>query len=203
MSVRFFSTSSIKSGVKGSDFWDGSTTLGSFESISTYTVSGSPVSSITFSSIPQTYKHLQMRFLVKNTLGNNDYSNVLMTINGSSGNYRYYRIGNFYNSGGTQNNTANVNTYTYALANAAMPCSGGNLTNIFGTGVLEFPNYSASSTYKSMMGAFGFSSNSNPDINFFGGSTTPFSDAISSIVLIGDSDQFAVGSTISLYGLKE
>lgn len=176
---------------------------GSFEPISTYTVSGSTVSNITFNSIPQTYKHLQIRWLVKNTLNTNDYSNVLMTINSSSSTYRFYRIGSFYNSGGAANNSANVSTYTYALANAAMPTAGGNLTNIYGAGVIEIPNYSASSTYKTLMGGFGFSSNSNPEINFFGGSITPFSDAISSIVFLGDSDQFSIGSTISLYGIKE
>ena len=61
----------------------------SFESIATVTVSGSNVSSITFSSIPGTYTHLQIRaFMVSGLSANNQWR-----FNGDSGNnYTWHQL---------------------------------------------------------------------------------------------------------------
>lgn len=58
--------------------WGALTAGSSFESIATITGSGTP-NSITFSSIPSTYKHLQVRF---RTLGNSSGSDPYLTFNG-------------------------------------------------------------------------------------------------------------------------
>ena len=56
--------------------------VGSFESIATVTV-GSPQSTITFSSIPQTYKHLQLRITGRGTNASNQQE-MAMTYNGNT-----------------------------------------------------------------------------------------------------------------------
>ena len=61
MAIRRFSGSSLTAGSKSSKLWDQETTLGTFESIATATVDSGGASTITFSSIPATYTHLQLR----------------------------------------------------------------------------------------------------------------------------------------------
>ena len=70
----------------------------SFESISTQTLSGS-ASSVTFSSIPSTYKHLQIRAIAQFSGGGVSY--VPITFNGDTGlNYSYHWI--YGNGSGTR-----------------------------------------------------------------------------------------------------
>jgi hypothetical protein len=58
----------------------------SFESIATVVVGASSVSSITFSSIPSTYKHLQVRYMVKGARTNNPLEELNLRFNGDTGN---------------------------------------------------------------------------------------------------------------------
>ena len=55
----------------------------SYESIATVTVGAGGQSTITFSSIPQTYKHLQLRGIARATTGNDNV--YISAINGDSG----------------------------------------------------------------------------------------------------------------------
>lgn len=65
----------------------------SYESIQTFTL-GSTTASITFSSIPSTYKHLQIRLSARNNFaGSGGGISALMRINGDSGgNYTHHRL---------------------------------------------------------------------------------------------------------------
>ena len=63
---------------------------GAFESIATQSVGGSSVASITFSSIPSTYKHLQIRGIMLTAAAG---GTVNATLNGDTGaNYSRHRL---------------------------------------------------------------------------------------------------------------
>ena len=57
---------------------------GSYESIATVSVGSGGSSSVTFSSIPQTFAHLQLRYISKDARSDSSDSPVDLTFNGSS-----------------------------------------------------------------------------------------------------------------------
>jgi hypothetical protein len=71
MGVRSLSTASIAGGTKRSKFWDQSAAYYplAYDSIATQTVGSGGASSVTFSSVPSTYKHLQIRGIIKLSSG--------------------------------------------------------------------------------------------------------------------------------------
>ena len=66
----------------------------SFESIATVTVGAGGASSITFSSIPQGFQHLQVRLFAKGTSGSDGGTSALVQFNGdtTSGNYYTHQL---------------------------------------------------------------------------------------------------------------
>jgi hypothetical protein len=80
---------SIKTGWTGISALAGNEQLGDFESIATQTVSSS-VSSVTFSSIPSTYTHLQIRVMALTSSANN---NIRMRFNSdTASNYSTHEL---------------------------------------------------------------------------------------------------------------
>ena len=62
---------------------------GAYELIST-TILSTTATSVTFSSIPSTYKHLQIRYIARATTGG--VANFTMTFNGTSSGYSYHGL---------------------------------------------------------------------------------------------------------------
>lgn len=191
MSVRFFSTSSIKTGVKGSDFWDGTTTLLTydFDSIATATPSGSQ--SYTFSSIPQTYKHLQLSWLV---YGGNADASITIRLNGNSGTYTTFR-----SFAGTAQTSYGLLYYPQDMnSSGSRPA----------VGITDFYDYTSSNykTTKTMAGSM-YSPSPGAGMTQFSWSNTA---AINSITVYmntgGDGNTFngtfGSNTVLALYGIK-
>ena len=103
--------------------------FGAFESIATTRVS-SAVSSVTFSSIPATYKHLQIRMLGRTTASAIS-SNVQITFNSdtTAGNYTMHRL---------VGDGTSATSYGQSGLDYIILFAGGNAaSNIFGVGVLD------------------------------------------------------------------
>lgn len=158
-----------------------------YESIATVTVGSGGSSTISFSSIPSTFKHLQIRATLFTTAGG-----INIQYNGDTGsNYTYHQL---------------YGTGTSALANAGTSQSSGYLGYNNGGGgsyatgivadILDYQNTNKYKTHRSLAGT---------DINGSGGALTFFSGlwlntaAISSINIIGT---FANYSSFALYGVK-
>lgn len=165
----------------------------SFESIATITDSGGGTT-ITFSSIPSTYKHLQIRAVAFQNLGN-DWRGVTMRFNGDSGNnYSAHQIssgGSTLSSGGGGSSNA-----TYPVV------AGWSSPNFPGVAVIDILDYSSTVKNKTVRSLNGIERNTTPsDIGFSTGAWYNTS-AITSITFTVNADNFTSGTRFALYGIK-
>ncbi len=170
----------------------------SFESIATVTVGSGGASSVTFSSIPSTYAHLQIRYTARSSESAND-SWCYTTFNGSTSGTDYYYLHYLLGNGSSASASAadNINAvYTGRLAAAN---SG---TSIFGVGVIDILDYANTNKNKTVRVLSGCDRNGAGDVVLNSGlyiSTT----AISSLNIVpGNSASFAQYSQFALYGIK-
>jgi hypothetical protein len=162
---------------------------GAYDSISTATVTSGGTSSITFSSIPQTYTHLQIRGF---TLGSVTAQDVKLQFNSDTAtNYSiHYLQGN-----GTGAGAAGLASQTYieiGITGTTTSPSG------FVTDILDYTNTNKNKTARSLLG---YDNNGSGYAILFSGywnSTT----AISTITLTPYSGTFNQYSSFSLYGIK-
>jgi len=161
-----------------------------YESISTTTVS-TPVSSITFSSIPSTYTHLQIRLLAATSVADRFFK--IQFNSDTATNYSWHYL---QGDGATATATAGA-TVAYGING-----TGPNSTTYFGavvTDVLDYANTNKYKTIRSLSGA---------DMNGAGGYVQLFSSnwrstsAITSITLSPSSGNFNQYSSFALYGIK-
>lgn len=165
-----------------------------FELISTQLIS-SDTASVTFSSIPSTYKHLQMRFTARTTDAM-DLGGVGVRFNSDSGsNYSYHYLD------GNGSSVTSGSGASQANGIATIVTGATSTSNAFGAGIMDLLDYASTSK--------------NKTIRTLGGKTTTGSyvrlassawystSAISSITLfdtVGGS--YVSGSRFSLYGIR-
>lgn len=169
----------------------------SFESIATVTVGAGGSSTITFSSIPSTYKHLQIRYIGRSDAATGTL-NLQMTHNGDTGsNYAWHRIfgnGTTAGAGGSS---------TQALEIIAQVPGSTIGASMFGAGVIDILDYANTSKYKTSrtLGGYEDNSGSGAAIQLFSGLWQSTS-AITSIALTLNTGNFIQYSTFALYGVK-
>jgi len=116
----------------------------SYESIATVTVGAGGSSSISFTSIPSTYKHLQIRYLIRSaraTVGDD----LAIQVNSDTGNNYAWHL--LYGDGGTAGAGAASSTNKGVLPTA--PAASGT-ANAFGVGVIDLLDYANTSKYKTI-----------------------------------------------------
>jgi hypothetical protein len=84
MAVSNFRTSSIRTGTTRNTMWDQVTIDTAYESIQTVLVGSGGASTVTFSSIPQGYKHLQIRGIAQDNRATYNTSALHMNFNGDT-----------------------------------------------------------------------------------------------------------------------
>jgi hypothetical protein len=172
---------------------------GSFESIATANGTGSS-STITFSSIPSTYKHLQIRGIARLT-GDTSPSPINIQYNGvTTSTYFNHRLTGDGTSAGVNSNASNTRIFT-----AARAISNGETANAFGAFIIDIHDYYSTSKTKTLRSFFGNNTNSgssNDAVGMSSGASTA-TTAISSISIIASSgSSFTTTSVFSLYGIK-
>ena len=164
----------------------------SFESIATVAVSNTVTNTITFSSIPQTYKHLQLRAIYRMTTD----PGINMYINGDSTHSNYYTHSVYGDGVSASANAPASNPYI-----AYYP-ENGKLANVFGAFVMDIADYTNTNKYKVSKHIWGYDANGTGNIALQSQlykSTT----AVTSIVLQNEySINFAQYSHFALYGIK-
>ena len=171
----------------------------SYESIATVTVGGGGSSSISFTSIPSTFKHLQIRAITKSTNTDADSQGLLANFNSDSGsNYSYHRLtgnGSAASAGaGTSQTAITVGGILRSSANASM----------FSTFVMDILDYQNTSKNKTTRQLLGWDTNNTTtgSAGLWSGAWYSTS-AINQIVFtIASSEQFATNTHFALYGIK-
>lgn len=165
----------------------------SYESISTVTVGSGGSSTVTFSSIPSTYKHLQIRSITKGT-GAED--GVLMYFNGDTGsNYNFHGL---YGTGSAVGAEGGGTRANIPLEQRAVDSSA---TSVFAGGVLDILDYANTSKNKTTRSLAGYDRNGSGFIAM-GSGLWMSTAAINSITFITSATSFAEYTTFALYGIK-
>jgi len=168
----------------------------SYESIATTTVGAGGTSTITFSSIPNTYKHLQIRYsghLVGNA---NDYASLWMQFNSdTTANYSYHRL---YGNGSSASADA-ATSQTRALTTWIPD----NLTQSlsYGASVIDIFDYTNTNKYKTIRGFNGVDLNGTGTSALYSSSWRNTA-AVTSITLSPAQDSWAQYTQFALYGVK-
>lgn len=174
--------------------------LTSFESIATASIDGSLPQSVTFSSIPNTYKNLQIRIFGRaggfqtssrsvNLFYNNDKTSLTRY-------HRMYYVSNgFIGADGSQSGAGNIFVGQFAAA-------GGMLSNTGGVAIIDIIDYASTSKTKVTRSISGINVNSTSQSAMeIVTAYWPITNAISSIELqLGDG--WSNISSIALYGIK-
>ncbi len=168
----------------------------SYESIATTTVGAGGAASITFSSIPSTYQHLQIRFITRVNVADTG-ENIWLRFNGDTGgNYSYH----YAQGDGTTAAAAGTGSFTRNLVGRTAGNSTG--ANIFGVGIIDILDYANSNKNKTVRSLNGIDTNGAGVINLMSGGWFNTS-AVTSINLAETSgNSFVQYSQFALYGIK-
>jgi len=166
-----------------------------YESISTAIVGAGGVGSVTFTSIPATYTHLQLRFsLIYSSSGNTP---LFLNFNSDTGsNYSRHYLGASVTtkvSGGTANQS-DMDIYGYQVGSDTVNPTVGIVD------ILEYKNTNIYKTIKTLVGCAASLGTNDGEINFNSNNWRSTS-AITSISIDADFN-FAQYSYFGLYGIK-
>ena len=167
----------------------------SYESIATASGTGSS-GVITFSSIPSTYKHLQVRAIVRNTSAGTGEQSVLVTANGDTGaNYATHRLTGNGSAAGAQSYTSGTAIVPYFNS------SNGNAANIYGVyvwDILDYANTSKNKTFRLLGGA---DFNGSGTVGLISGAWFD-TNAITSLTFTSGGGDWTTATQYALYGIK-
>lgn len=164
---------------------------GAYESIATATGTGSS-GTITFSSIPSTYKHLQIRMNWTASVSGNG---LLLEINGNSG-------ANYDNHWLRGNGSAASASYSINTPYNFLPTVINGSDTTYSTGsIVDIHDYSSETKNKTIRSFGGVDKNGSGEVTLLSGLFRSTS-AITSLQIYMSSGTFSSGSVFSLYGIK-
>jgi hypothetical protein len=167
----------------------------SYESIATVTVGGGGSATITFSSIPATYTHLQIRALCKCTAADSNVQSIFGQFNSDTGS-NYAR--HFLNGSGSAAAANGFASQTSVFFGTNMNA---NATSVFAANVIDILDYANTNKYKTTRSLSGADNNGAGFVQFMSGLWMNTA-AITSITILPNSDNFAQYSSFALYGIK-
>lgn len=177
----------------------------SYESIGTVTGDGTS-SSLTISSIPQTFTHLQVRWVARNNRSATLVDTLQMYFNsdnptgGATNNYARHAIR--HTKGGTTIGYQVDSGTSEVVALGLIPAVS-NSTSIIGSGIAEIQDYTNANKFKSVFTTGGYDTNSTFSYVEAQICTWASSAAITSITFINNgSAAFSSTTKFALYGIK-
>ena len=168
---------------------------GDYESIQTFTLSSSQ-SSVTFSSIPSTYTHLQIRSISRGDVAGTGRQVTKINFNSDTGsNYASHEL--YGNGSSAAASALTSSTYAYAGINPAS----GTLASTFGAAVVDILDYANTNKYKTTRTLDGVDYNGDGVVILTSGLWMNTA-AVSSITLTHATGNFVQYSSFALYGIK-
>jgi hypothetical protein len=161
-------------------------------------VGSAGASTISFTSIPSTYKHLQIRVMARGTSGSVTDNWYLQLNSDTAANYSQHFV---YGNGSTTGASGSANL---SSVNMGLLPSNGNLANAFGLSIVDILDYASTTKYKTMRALSGYDNNGSDGYSFLYSSNWRSTSAISSIQItpVSGSGSFAQYSQFALYGIK-
>ena len=170
------------------------------ETIASTLVGAGGTSSITFSNIPQGYKHLQIRIIARTTRTSysNDY--MLLRFNGDSGsNYSNHALT------GTGGSAGSIG-YASQTASSIQRFAGNAMTaNAFGVAIIDILDYTNTSKYKTLRNIGATDDNDiggTAEVGFYTNCWMNTAPITSMVFTTSPSANITQNSRISIYGIK-
>jgi len=170
-----------------------------YESIATVTIGAGGASSATFSSIPSTYKNLQIRALARTDRASNPQDFLQVRYNSDTGaNYAYHSLfGNGASAGGNDTGTSTANPWSAVVAASTATAS------VFGTFVADLVDYTNTNKYKTLRSLSGIDNNDTNGRLYFQSNLWQNTAAVSTITIQPVyGTNFVQYSSFALYGIK-
>jgi hypothetical protein len=165
-----------------------------YEQIATTLVSSSQAS-VSFASIPQTYKHLQLRYVTK-PVSLTYVSNTFLQPNDSTNKNNGYI--HYISGDGSSVSSNNISNRTSSTSDV-IPANGA--ASAFGVGIVDILDYNLTSKNKVYRTLAGFHDTNERRI-MLQSSNIVLLDAITKLTFTIDGNNIATGSRFSLYGIK-
>lgn len=161
------------------------------------TVGPAGATSVSFTNIPNTYSHLQIRGIARvdntGTVGND---NVEARFNSDTGsNYDFHYLYGNGSSAGAGNGT----NQTYMLC--GKPSNASATSGVFGGFVIDVLDYANTNKYKTVRVLTGVDNNGSGQM-FFNSNLWRNTNAITSMSFFYQSQKFVEGSQFAIYGIK-
>lgn len=164
-------------------------------------VGSAGASTIDFTSIPNTYKHLQIRGINQVGYSSNTLGGLNLRVGNSSidtgSNYAYHYLrgeGSGTPGAGAASSTSFISASTTRLASTD--------TSTFGAVVIDILDYASTSKYKTIRALGGVDANGSGFMNFNSGLWMNSSNAITNIRLYCNDGNFNQYTQIGLFGIK-
>lgn len=164
----------------------------SYESIASVTVGSGGSTSVTLSSIPSTYTHLQVRMLVKDTAADSS-SETYMQINSTNMEYTHQLIGNGASASATSGTVS-------AIGDTTSNQLGQN--NMFGVFIIDILDYTNNNKNKVIRALNGVDRNGGGVIKLVSGLRVSTSAVTSLTFTLQSGRTFAEYSQFALYGIR-
>jgi len=167
----------------------------SYESIATVTVGAGGSTSISFSSIPSTFKHLQIRAITRDTDTGGFGLTTTMNFNGDTGaNYSWHWLyGNGSSAAANSGSSATTTALGWTTGTAGT-------ANTYAATVIDILDYADTNKYKTNRLLYGIDLNGSGGVWLSSGAWRSTS-AVNSITL-NQTTKFAQYSSFALYGIK-
>jgi hypothetical protein len=174
----------------------GNLATNSYESIATVTPY-TTTSTVVFSSIPATYRHLQIRFIGRTDRANQEDNIQLRFNSDSAGNYAAHVL---YGDGATASSFSDGSSITFNTRSVVAAASA--TSGVFGAGIIDILDYANTNKYKTVRSLNGYDNNGAGQVRLSSGLWMNTA-AINTITIVpANGPNFTANSHWALYGIK-
>ena len=168
-----------------------------YQSIATVTVGAGGSSSVTFSSIPSTYTHLQIRFLARTARANQEDNIQLRFNSDSAGNYAAHVL---YGDGATAGSFSDGTSITFNTRSVVAAASA--TSGVFGGGLIDILDYTNTSKNTTVRSLNGYDNNGAGQVRLSSGLWMNTAAITSITILSANAANLSEYSSLALYGIK-
>jgi hypothetical protein len=173
---------------------------GAMDALATVTVPSGGLASIEFAGIPQGYKHLEIRGLVRSTRTGSGYDWFTSRFNSNSGSsYSFHILMGQGAAPYVYGTGSQTSFYVGALSQASVA------SGTYGAFIMNVADYASASKCKTVRTTYGHeisANNTESNVGTISGGFYSISPVTSVSFIIPAGGNFAEGSTVSLYGVK-